>query len=118
MNIENELSRRLFNFAIRVIKYLRTLPNSAEYSIIKYQLIKSATSSGANYKEAQSGYSRADFNHKVNTALKEMSESNYWLNIIEGIIEINNNSDELDFLINESSELEKILGKISFKTKK
>ncbi len=54
MNRENELSRRLFNFAIRVIKYLRTLPNSAEYSIIKYQLIKSATSSGANYKEAQS----------------------------------------------------------------
>ncbi len=47
-----------------------------------------------------------------------MSESNYWLNIIKGIIEINNYSDELDFLINESSELEKILGKISFKTKK
>ena len=69
MNRENELSVRLFNFAIRTIKYLRTLPNTPEYRIIKYQLIKSSTSSGANYKEAQSGYSRADFNHKVNIAL-------------------------------------------------
>ena len=47
-----------------------------------------------------------------------MSESNYWINIIEEIDESMDQSDELVFLKNESSELEKILGKISFKTKK
>ena len=69
MKKRNEISQRLFKFAVSVIKYLRTVPNSQEYQVIKYQLLKSATSAGANYDEAQSGSSRADFHHKVNIAL-------------------------------------------------
>ena len=49
----NDLGERLFDFAIRTIKYVRTLPDSSEFKIIKYQLTKSSTSSGANYSPCQ-----------------------------------------------------------------
>ena len=49
---QNELSKRLFEFAVKVIKFMRVLPNDPEYKIIKNQLIKSATSTGANYEES------------------------------------------------------------------
>ena len=51
--MKNELCDRLFNFAVRVINFLKTLPNSPEVKIIRYQLIKSSTSSGANYSPGQ-----------------------------------------------------------------
>jgi four helix bundle protein len=86
------------------------LSTSPEYSIIKYQLTKSATSSGANYEEAQAGSSKADFINKVRISLREMRESNYWLRILKGI-ELEPNQ-ELDFLIQESKELKLILGSI------
>jgi len=118
MKKRNDLSKRLLKFAVRVIKFLRTLPKSAEYNVIRYQLIKSATSSGANYDEAQSGSSRADFHNKVNISLKEMSESKYWLEIIEEIIDSKYDINELSWLKTESEELDKILGSIVKKTNK
>jgi len=112
----NDLGERLFNFAIRAIKYLRILSNSTEYRVIRYQLTKSATSSGANYEEAQAGSSRADFSNKTRIALREMRESNYWLRIIHGLIE-NPDDKELIWLIQESKELKNILGSIVQKTR-
>ena len=50
---ENELQKRLFDFAVRVLKFLPNLPKTAEFSVIRYQLAKSATSSGANYSPHQ-----------------------------------------------------------------
>lgn len=50
---QNKLDVRLFDFAIRTINFLRSIKNSQEISVIKYQLSKSATSAGANYEEAQ-----------------------------------------------------------------
>jgi len=47
------LSERLLNFGIDVIKLLRKVPNKEEYKIIRHQLIKSSTSAGANYEELQ-----------------------------------------------------------------
>lgn len=99
----------------QVIKFLRTLPDSSEMKVIKYQLTKSSTSSGANYEEAQAGSSRADFNNKIRISLREMRESNYWLRIISGILD--NKNDELIFLIGESGELKNILGSIAQKTR-
>ena len=113
----NDLERRLFDFAIRTIKYLRALPNSSEYKVIRYQLTKSSTSSGANYEEAQAGSSRADFSNKTRIALREMRESNYWLRIIYGIKENNSTDNELNWLIQESKELKNILGSIVQKTR-
>ena len=48
--MKNELNERLFNFATRCLKFLRFLPTTSEYKIIKYQLAKSSTSAGANYE--------------------------------------------------------------------
>ena len=49
----NDLEQRLFKFAVRTIKYLRKLPSIEEFKVIRYQLTKSSSSSGANYEEAQ-----------------------------------------------------------------
>lgn len=112
---KNDLEKRLFDFSVRTIKFLRTLPASSEYNVIKYQLTKSATSSGANYEEAQAGSSKADFTNKVRISLREMRESNYWLRIIAGINDKQNS--ELDYLIQESKELKLILGSIVQKSR-
>jgi len=53
--------KRLFDFAVGTIKFCRTLHKSKEFEIISYQLIKSATSSGANYEEAQGASSKPEF---------------------------------------------------------
>ena len=58
---ENDLLERTFRFAVDCILFLRSLPNSSEYSVIKFQLTKSATSTGANYEESQGGSPKADF---------------------------------------------------------
>lgn len=106
----NDLEERLFNFAVRTIKYLRSLPSTSEYNVIKYQLTKSSTSSGANYEEAQAGSSKLDFTNKVRISLREMRESNYWLRILKGIE--SKTDEELNVLIQESKELKLILGSI------
>ena len=113
--MENELIGRLFDFSVNVIKYCRTLKKSKENDVIIHQLIKSATSSSANYEESQAASSKADFKNKVNIALKEMRESNFWLRILSAV---GNNSEELKFLISESNELKNILGKICKKLTK
>ena len=113
---KNDLEERLFSFAVLTVRFIRSLPSSQEYSVIKYQLTKSATSSGANYEEAQAGSSKADFTNKVRIALREMRESNYWLRIIKGIYDEEN--QELNYLIQESKELKLILGSIAQKSRK
>lgn len=79
-------------------------------------MIKSASSGGANYEEAQGAPSKTDFSNKVRIALKEMRESNYWLKVIKDA-KIDN-QPILEELINESEELKRILGKIASKTRK
>lgn len=111
-----DLSDRLFCFAVEVIKYLRSINNTLESKVIKNQLIKFATSAGANYEEAQGASSRIDFHNKVRISLKEMRESNYWLNIIKSA-DIDK-KQKLTYFINESEELKNILGKIASKTRK
>ena len=111
--MDEGLGKRLFDFAVRIIKFCRTLPRGKEYEIIKYQLVKSATSSGSNYEEAQGAISKPDFYNKIIISLKEMRESNYWLRIIK---KIKDSESELNILINESLELKKILGSISSKS--
>jgi four helix bundle protein len=113
---ENDLCERLFEFAVKVIEFLKTLPYSPENKTIRTQLSKSACSSGANYEESQGGSSKADFSNKVRISLREMRESNYWLRIIQRTVkEIN--AEDIDYLINESGELKKILGSIVQKSR-
>ncbi len=101
--MDRGLGERLFKFAIDVIKFLRNIKNTTEITVMKYQLTKAATSSGANYSPRQ-------------ISLREMRESNYWLKIYKAL-DIGD-KETGKYLVNESGELKKILGSISSKTSK
>ncbi len=113
---ENELQKRLFEFGVHVLKFLPKLPDTPEFRMIRFQLAKSCTSSGANYEEAQAGSSLADFNHKVHISLREMRESAYWMKIIAALLNETSCMKEIMLLNNEAEQLRKILGSIAVKT--
>ena len=106
---QTDLRKRLFNFAVRTMKFLLTIPPRKEYDVFRYQISKAATSIGANYEESQASSFR-EFTQKVRIALREARESNYFLRIVDEL-EIGN-IDERRFLVNESKELTLILGSI------
>ena len=110
--MDKDLSKRLFDFGLGLIKMCRALDKSIGNNVISHQLIRSSTSLGANYEEAQSASSRADFKNKINIALREMREANYWLRILS---ELDGHQNKIKLLISESEELKKILGSISSK---
>jgi len=110
-----DLEDRLFNFSVNTLSLLKKIKFSDVNKVIVNQLAKSSTSAGANYEESQAGSSRADFINKVNIALKEMRESNYWLRIIKSI-EIAP-KEEIESILKESDELKKILAKILLKSR-
>jgi len=95
-----KLSERLLDFGAAILKLVRK--SSFDWYLSK-QLMRSATSAGANYEEACSGESRADFIHKMQIALKELNESLYWLRLMEKSSESRN--QELLYLIQENREL-------------
>jgi four helix bundle protein len=105
----DELSERMLNFAARIIKLAGALPKTTVGDHICIQLVKSGTSSGANYEEARAAESKPDFSHKLAVSLKELRETKFWLIIIEktGLIPAKRMGD----IIGESEELCKILGK-------
>lgn len=115
--MRNDLQNRLFDFTVKVLKLIRDLPKQSELNVIKYQLAKSSTSSGANYEESQAGSSKADFRNKVRISLREMRESNYWLRILEALEVEQISEEKLNLLLQESLELKKILGSIVTKTR-
>lgn len=74
-----DLEERLLDYGARIIKLVESLPNTLVGRRIADQLLRSATSAGANYEEARGAESREDFVHKMQIALKELRESHYWL---------------------------------------
>ena len=78
-----ELEARTKRFAIAVIRFVSRLERTTASRVIGYQLLKSATSIGANYREANRAQSRRDFAHKISLSEKEASETCYWLEICE-----------------------------------
>jgi four helix bundle protein len=112
--MRNDLQERLFSFSVRVFNFIKTLPNTPEYSVVRYQLAKSSTSSGANYEEAQAASSKPDFIYKNEISLRELRESNYWLRLLAATDQSGKlNREELKYLEAESEELKKYLG-VSF----
>ena len=104
------LSDRLLNFASSVIKLVRTLKRTPADNHIARQVLRSATSAGANYEEACSGESRADFIHKLQIVLKELNETLYWLRLIEKS-SLLQQTQPLKVLIQENQELCAIVAK-------
>ena len=78
---KQELEHRTKQFAVRVIKFVSGFNSSASGRVVGHQLLKSGTSIGANYREANRAVSRRDFVHKISIAEKEASETAYWLEI-------------------------------------
>ena len=78
-----DLDDRLIGFAVRIIHVVQALPATQMGKHIADQLGRSGTSPAANYGEAESAESVADFIHKMKIALKELRESKVWLKIIE-----------------------------------
>lgn len=91
-------------FALKIIKVCNYVKQTKKESVLTNQLIRSGTSVGANIREAFYGHGTADFIAKLQIALKECSESEYW---IELLIESGyyNNNDILEFCI----EVKKLL---------
>jgi four helix bundle protein len=77
-----ELETHSKRFALTVIELVGHIPPGKAGDIIGRQVLRSATSVGANYREANRAESRADFVHKIEVATKEPSETVYWLEII------------------------------------
>ena len=78
----NIIVDKTIDFSLSIIKYCEILENQKKY-IIARQLLRSATSIGANVFEAQNAESRVDFIHKMKIAAKEASEVLYWLILCE-----------------------------------
>lgn len=79
---ENPLSEKSLEFAAQVVKFCIKVNGKTKENIITKQLIRSSTSIGANISEANYGLSRADFISKMQIALKEAAESEYWLKLL------------------------------------
>ncbi|MCI0339220.1 MAG: four helix bundle protein [Acidobacteria bacterium] len=104
-----DLGERLLEYAARIIRLVESLPPTIAGKRVGDQLLRSGTSSGANYEEAQAAESHNDFVHKLQISLKEMRESNFWLRALtrSGIVPVIQISD----LIDESNQLKAILSK-------
>jgi len=76
------LKRRTKAFALNIIRFCRTLPGSPEGRVIRQQLLRSATSVGANYRAACHARSRADFIAKLSIVEEEADESQFWLELL------------------------------------
>lgn len=86
--MSNQLESRTKKFALAVIDLVGRLPRSKAADVVGYQLLKSGTSIGANYREASRAQSRDDFIHKLSICEKEAAETEYWIELlIDGKIE-------------------------------
>ena len=91
-------------FTIDVIHFCDTLPRTQACRTICFQLIKSASSTGANYRAACRGRSKAEFYSKISITVEEADESQYWLEIIEGS-NIKCNRNELKRLLRNGEQI-------------
>jgi four helix bundle protein len=78
-----ELLARTKAFSLATVRFYSTLPRDTVAQILGRQLLRSATSVGAQYREAQRAKSIADFLSKTEGALQEADEAGYWLELLE-----------------------------------
>jgi len=79
--IGSKLEERTIAFSVAVIGFVSSMARSDAAAVVGRQLLRSATSIGANYREANRAESKADFLHKTSLAQKEAAETDYWLQI-------------------------------------
>ena len=104
-----DLGDRLLGYGARIIRLVESLPNTVVGRRVADQLLRSGTSVGANYEEAQGAESKDDFVHKLQIALKELRESNYWLRLLVKSGKIS--AAQMNDLLDESNQLRATLSK-------
>jgi len=114
----SDLKRRCYKFSLEIIGLTDTLPNKRSAWIITDQLIRSATSIGANIVEARASSSRLEFKKFYEIALKSANETKYWLELLRdaGLADKN----IIDRLLDEAIQLANMLasGVLKLKGKK
>ena len=115
MENRRDLRERTMDFARRVVRLFVALPKSTLAQTLGKQVLRSGTSVGANYREADAGRSKAEFTAKMGDCLKELSETDYWLELMaaEEILP----PDRLAPLMQETRELIAIFTTIINKAK-
>ena len=102
------LELRTVDFSVSVLKKTTSFSNDKSLYPIINQLIKSATSIGANYAEANNASSKSDFKNKIFIAKKEAGETRYWLQVLSQLLP----NEDFSALTQEALELNLILQKI------
>ena len=115
MKNDNVIVDKSKAFALRIIKLYKHLCNEQNEYVISKQVLRSGTSIGANVKEAIRGQSKPDFYSKLSIALKEASETEYWLELLYESDYIS--KDAFDSIYADCQEIIKILVSIT-KTQK
>ena len=107
MNGRQDLRKRTKDFALRIVKLYGALPKSAVAQVLGKQILRSGTSVGAQYREACRAKSNADFVTKIEGALQELDETQYWLELLmeSGIVR----RELLTDICEEANELTSIL---------
>ncbi len=110
-----DIKDRTFRFALSIISAAETLPDTKSATAIAKQLVRAGTSIGANVEEAVAAHSREDFIYRMNIALREARETNYWLRIIKACQWLS--PQTIDPALDESEQIAKILGAIVSKAR-
>ena len=104
---DNSVQNKSFCFAVRIVKLCKFLQDEQKEFVLSKQLLRSGTSIGANIAEAQQAQSKADFIHKMNIALKESYETDYWLRLLHATQHLNQAA--FDSIAGDCTELIKML---------
>lgn len=100
---KSDLEQRTLKFALSVIQFVNGLPRTTTGNSLGKQLLRSGTSIGANYREANRAESKADFIHKIAIIEKEAAETQYWLELLLGCG--TGDPEKVKLLRQEASEL-------------
>ncbi len=110
LNIKNnqreEFKRRLYNFVLRLIRFVSTLPKDQITRVLNDQLIRSSTSVLGNYIEATASSSRKDYTNFFHHSLKSANESKVWLALLRD--SGYGSKNEINWLLNELKEIANI----------
>lgn len=80
---ESIIGPKTFDFAVRIVNLFKNMTTERKEFVLSKQILRSGTSIGANVAEAQYAQSRPDFKSKMNIALKEAGETEYWLKLLK-----------------------------------
>ncbi len=105
--MNNIIQDKSFRFAVRIVNLCRYLQTEQKEYILSKQLMRCGTSIGANVSESQQAQSRPDFINKLNIALKEAYETNYWLRLLFETKYLK--TAEFESIIADCQELERLL---------